>query len=110
MSSVDTSPWAWIKAIMLLVVGIALAEPLIHTVQYFFKSASIPFFFIAFIIVPLATNARGLISAIKAASWKNPRTTSLTFSEIYGSVFMNNVLGFSVLLSLIYFRGLSWDF
>lgn len=23
---------------------------------------------------------------------------------------MNNVLGFSVLLSLVYFRGLSWDF
>ncbi|KAL7218320.1 hypothetical protein ACSBR2_011565 [Camellia fascicularis] len=111
---VDTSPWAWIKAIMLLVVGIALlgvlAEPLIHSVQYFSKSASIPSFFIAFILVPLATNARGSISAIKAASWKNPRTTSLTFSEIYGSVFMNNILGFSVLLSLIYFRGLSWDF
>ncbi|KAI8009855.1 Sodium/calcium exchanger NCL1 [Camellia lanceoleosa] len=65
---VDTSPWAWIKAIMLLVVGIALAEPLIHSVQYFSKSASIPSFFIAFIIVPLATNARGSISAIKAAS------------------------------------------
>ncbi|CAL5390754.1 unnamed protein product [Camellia sinensis] len=111
---VDASPWAWIKAIMLLVVGIALlgvlAEPLIHSVQYFSKSASIPSFFIAFILVPLATNARGSISAIKAASWKNPRTTSLTFSEIYGSVFMNNILGFSVLLSLIYFRGLSWDF
>ncbi|KAE9445601.1 hypothetical protein C3L33_22506, partial [Rhododendron williamsianum] len=29
---------------------------------------------------------------------------------IYGGVFMNNVLGLSVLLSLVYFRGLSWEF
>ncbi|XP_057460921.1 sodium/calcium exchanger NCL2-like isoform X1 [Actinidia eriantha] len=112
--SVDRSYWAWTKAIMLLVVGVAilgvLAEPLIDSVQNFSQSANIPSFFISFILVPLATNARGAISAITASSRKTPRTTSLTFSEIYGGVFMNNVLGFCVLLSLIYFRGLSWDF
>lgn len=30
--------------------------------------------------------------------------------QIYGTVFMNNILGLVVLLSLIYFRGLVWDF
>uniref|UniRef100_A0A162A925 EF-hand domain-containing protein n=1 Tax=Daucus carota subsp. sativus TaxID=79200 RepID=A0A162A925_DAUCS len=30
--------------------------------------------------------------------------------EIYDGVFMNNVLGFSVLLSVVYFRGLVWHF
>lgn len=30
--------------------------------------------------------------------------------QIYGTVLMNNLLGLSVLLSLIYFRGLSWSF
>ncbi|XP_059661463.1 sodium/calcium exchanger NCL2-like [Cornus florida] len=112
--SVDKSPWAWIKAIMLLVVGIVilavLAEPLIESVENFSNAASLPSFFISFILVPLATNARVATSAIKASSRKKPRTTSLTFSEIYGGVFMNNILGFSVLLSIIYFRGLSWDF
>ncbi|KAA8523970.1 hypothetical protein F0562_010599 [Nyssa sinensis] len=112
--SVERSPLEWIKAIMLLVVGIVmlavLAEPLIYSVQSFSKTANISPFFVSFILVPLATNARQATSAIKAASLKNPRATSLTFSEIYGGVFMNNILGFSVLLSLIYFRGLSWDY
>nr|XP_043624743.1 sodium/calcium exchanger NCL2-like isoform X2 [Erigeron canadensis] len=111
---VDRSSWAWTKAIMLLVLGIAmlalLAEPLIHSVQSVSSAANIPSFFISFILVPLATNARATISAIKTASQRHKRTTSLTFSEIYDGVFMNNVLGFSVLLAVIYFRGLTWDF
>lgn len=112
--SIKKCVWAWTKAIMLLVVGIVmlalLAEPLIQSVHNFSKSANIPSFFISFMLVPLATNARGAISAIKAASRKKARTTSLAFSEIYGGVFMNNLLGFSVLLSLIYLCGLSWRF
>ncbi|KAK9265345.1 hypothetical protein L1049_027214 [Liquidambar formosana] len=110
----EKSPWAWLKAIMFLVVGIVilaiLAEPLIESVQNFSKAASIPSFFISFILVPLATTARAATSAIKAARRKKSRTTSLTFSEIYSGVFMNNILGFCVLLSLIYARGLTWDF
>ncbi|XP_059663988.1 sodium/calcium exchanger NCL1-like [Cornus florida] len=112
--SVDRSPWAWTKATMLVVVGIVilavLAEPLVHSVQDFSKRPNLPSFFISFILVPLATSSRVAISAIKPVSRKKPRTTSLTFSEIYGGVFMNNVVGFSVLLVLVYFRGLSWDF
>ncbi|KAK9078216.1 hypothetical protein SSX86_002273 [Deinandra increscens subsp. villosa] len=111
---VDRSSWAWTKAIMLLVLGIAmlalLAEPLIHSVQNVSSAANIPSFFVSFILVPLATNARAAISAIKTASKGKKRTTSLTFSELYDGVFMNNVLGFSVLLAVIYFRGLAWEF
>ncbi|KAF7140596.1 hypothetical protein RHSIM_Rhsim06G0204300 [Rhododendron simsii] len=112
--TVDRYLWAWMKAIMLLVAGIAilavLAEPLIESVQSFSQSATLPSFFVSFILVPLATNARGAIAAITAARRKKPRTTSLTFSEICGGVFMNNVLGLTVLLSLVYFRGLLWEF
>ncbi|XP_071691916.1 sodium/calcium exchanger NCL2-like [Rutidosis leptorrhynchoides] len=111
---VDRSNWAWTKAIMMLVLGITmlalLAEPLIHSVQNVSSSANIPSFFVSFIFVPFATNARAAISAIKTASKKNERTTSLTFSELYDGVFMNNVLGFFVLLAVIYFRGLAWEF
>ncbi|PWA89142.1 sodium/calcium exchanger membrane region, EF-hand domain pair [Artemisia annua] len=111
---VDRSGWAWTKAIMSLVLGITmlglLAEPLIHSVQNVSSAANISSFFIAFIVVPLATNARAAISAIKTASHRNERTTSLTFSELYDGVYMNNVLGFFVLLAVIYIRGLTWEF
>lgn len=111
---VDRSARAWVKAIFLLVVGIVtlavLAEPLIHSVQKFATSANIPSFYVAFVLVPLATSARTAISAIRAVRDKIPKNTRLTFSEIYDGVFMNNVLGFSVLLSVVYFRGLVWHF
>ncbi|KAI3716232.1 hypothetical protein L6452_23431 [Arctium lappa] len=111
---VDRSRWAWTKAIMLLMLGIAmlalLAEPLIHSVQNVSGAANVPSFFVSFILVPVATNARAAISAIQTVNQRNERTTSLTFSELYDGVFMNNVLGFSVLLAVIYFRGLTWDF
>ncbi|CAK7350082.1 unnamed protein product [Dovyalis caffra] len=111
---VDKSSWAWFKAVMSMVLGVimlsVLAEPLIHSVQNFSKEARIPSFFVSFVLVPLATNARAATSAITTACRKKSRTTSLTFSEIYGGVFMNNVLGFSVLLFLIYARGLTWEF
>ncbi|KAL3652603.1 hypothetical protein CASFOL_002284 [Castilleja foliolosa] len=111
---IDKSVLAWTKAISLVLLGIImlglLAEPLIHSVQNLSNAAMIPSFFIAFIFVPIATNARISISAISEARRKKTNITSLTFSEIYSTVLMNNLLGFSVLLSLIYFRGLSWNF
>ncbi|KAF6155976.1 hypothetical protein GIB67_039307 [Kingdonia uniflora] len=104
----------WIKSISLLLLGIAilflLAEPLIDSVQKFSKAASIPPFFISFILIPLATKFREASSAIKSAGHKKRRITSLAFSEIYGGVFMNNMLGLTALLSLVYARGLTWDF
>ncbi|KAJ6949888.1 sodium/calcium exchanger NCL2-like [Populus alba x Populus x berolinensis] len=113
-NAVDKSSWAWFKAIMSMVLGAAilsvLAEPLTQSVQNFSEDAGIPSFFVAFVLVPLATNARAATSAITTASRKKSITTSLTFSEIYGGVFMNNVIGCSVLLSLIYARGLTWEF
>ncbi|XP_048130101.1 sodium/calcium exchanger NCL2-like isoform X2 [Rhodamnia argentea] len=111
---VEKSSWIWVKSISLLLLGViivsVLAEPLISSVQSFSTSAGIPSFFVSFILVPLATNARGATAAIKACRHKKARTTSLTFSEIYGEVFMSNMLGFCILLSLIYARNLTWEF
>lgn len=71
---------------MLLALGIVmlglLAEPLIQSVQNLSAAANVPSFFISFILVPLATNARIGISAITEARHKKQRTTSLTFSEV----------------------------
>ncbi|KAM0072201.1 putative EF-hand domain, sodium/calcium exchanger membrane region, EF-hand domain pair [Helianthus debilis subsp. tardiflorus] len=102
------------KAIILLIVGIfmliVLAEPLVESVRRFSESVNIEPFYVSFILVPLATNARTAIAAIRAANQKRHKTTSLTFSEIYHKVFLNNILGFCVLVSVIYFRGFTWHF
>ncbi|KAL6570642.1 hypothetical protein OROGR_000192 [Orobanche gracilis] len=111
---VDKSTLAWAKAIGLIVLGLVmlgiLAEPLIQSVRKFSADASVPSFYVAFVFVPLATNSRITVSAINESRRKKLQITSLTMSEIYGTVFMNNILGLAVLVSLIYFRNLSWTF
>jgi Ca2+/Na+ antiporter len=103
-----------LKAVMMLLLGTiiaaAFADPLVDAVDEFSSATSIPSFFISFIVLPIATNSSEAVSAIIFASRKKIRTASLTFSELYGAVTMNNVLCLSVFLALVYLRGLTWDF
>ncbi|KAE8677796.1 Sodium/calcium exchanger family protein / calcium-binding EF hand family protein isoform 2 [Hibiscus syriacus] len=102
------------KAVLMLLLGTliaaAFADPLVDAVDNFSDATSIPSFFISFIALPLATNSSEAVSAIIFATRKKQRTASLTFSELYGAVTMNNVLCLSVFLALVYVRGLTWNF
>ncbi|CAM8957655.1 unnamed protein product [Rhodiola kirilowii] len=110
----ENPKWTSVKAGMLLLLGTliaaAFADPLVDAVDNFSDATSIPSFFISFIALPLATNSSEAVSAIIFASRKKVTTASLTFSELYGAVTMNNVLCLSVFLALVYARGLTWDF
>lgn len=114
VSEVDNPYKIYLKAVMLMLGGAILAgifaDPLVDAVDNFSDATSIPSFFISFIIMPLATNSSEGVSAIIFASRKKKRTASLTYSEIYGAVTMNNTLCLGVFLAIIYFRGLDWDF
>lgn len=112
--SIENPTWTCFKAIALLLLGTAMAaafaDPLVDAVHNFSSATNIPSFFISFIAMPLATNSSEAVSAIIFASRKKQRTLSLTFSEVYGGVTMNNTLCLAVFLSLVYIRGLTWDF
>ncbi|XP_042467785.1 sodium/calcium exchanger NCL1-like [Zingiber officinale] len=114
VESVDKPGLTIFKAILLLLLGTLLAaifaDPLVDAVDNFSLATSIPSFFISFIAMPLATNSSEAVSSIIFARRKKQRTSSLTFSEIYGGVTMNNTLCLAVFLALVYFRGLTWDF
>ncbi|KAG2372009.1 Sodium/calcium exchanger [Vigna angularis] len=111
---IENAKWTSIKAVLLLLLGTiiaaAFADPLVDVVDNFSEATSIPAFFISFIALPLATNSSEAVSAIIFASRDKRQTASLTFSELYGAVTMNNVLCLSVFLALVYARGLTWDF
>ncbi|XP_076908333.1 sodium/calcium exchanger NCL-like [Bidens hawaiensis] len=111
---VDDPRGTTIKAVLYLLIGTfiaaAFADPLVDAVSNFSAATSIPSFFISFIALPLATNSSEAVSAIIFASRKKQRSASLTFSELYGAVTMNNILCLSVFLALVYVRGLTWDF
>ncbi|KAL8141268.1 hypothetical protein V2J09_007289 [Rumex salicifolius] len=103
-----------IKALLMLLAGTLIAavfaDPLVDAVDEFSDATGIPSFFISFIALPLATNSSEAVSAIIFSSRKKKKTASLTFSELYGAVTMNNVLCLAVFLALVYIRGLTWDF
>ncbi|XP_030550188.1 sodium/calcium exchanger NCL-like [Rhodamnia argentea] len=111
---VENTKLITLKAVLLLVLGTivagAFADPLVDAVDNFSDASGIPTFFISFIALPLATNSSEAVSAIIFASRKKQRTASLTFSELYGAVTMNNLLCLSVFLAIVYIRGLTWDF
>ncbi|KAL3638515.1 hypothetical protein CASFOL_017886 [Castilleja foliolosa] len=114
VEGVENPKWTSIKAGLLLLLGTAIAasfaDPLVDAVDNFSNATKIPTFFISFIALPLATNSSEAVSAIIFSSRKKLRSASLTFSEIYGAVTMNNALCLSVFLALVYVRGLVWDF
>ncbi|KAF3442447.1 hypothetical protein FNV43_RR16363 [Rhamnella rubrinervis] len=114
VEGVENPKWVTCRAVLMLFIGTviaaAFADPLVDAVDNFSDATSIPTFFISFIALPLATNSSEAVSAIIFASRKKMRTASLTFSELYGAVTMNNVLCLSVFLALVYVRGLTWDF
>lgn len=114
VEGVENPKWVTIKAVLFLLLGTAIAaafaDPLVDAVDNFSSATNIPSFFISFIALPLATNSSEAVSAIIFATRKKIRSASLTFSELYGAVTMNNVLCLSVFLALVYVRGLTWDF
>nr|XP_023907306.1 sodium/calcium exchanger NCL2-like isoform X1 [Quercus suber] len=103
----------YIKAAFLLILGTAitvlLAQPLMQTLQEFSTAVNIPSFLVSYVVIPLALNYRQTLRAITSARQKTEKAISLTFSEIYNGVFMNNMMGLAIFLALVYIRDLSWD-
>ncbi|XP_073146572.1 sodium/calcium exchanger NCL-like [Henckelia pumila] len=106
--------WALMISVVRVLFGIVvltfLGGPLMESILGLSYSMSLPSFCISFVIVPLAMNARALIAAILPASRKSERSASLTFSEIYGGVIMNNISGLTTLLAIVYAKDLTWDY
>jgi hypothetical protein len=51
-----------------------------------------------------------VISSFQFALKKRKRNISLTYSQIYGAVTMNNTLCLGLFLFIVHARGLTWDF
>ncbi|KAE7995796.1 hypothetical protein FH972_000564 [Carpinus fangiana] len=103
----------YVKAGFLIVLGtaitIVLAQPLMETLQDFSSAVNISSFMVSYVVIPFAMNYRQVLSTIISAREKTEKAISLTFSEIYNEVFMNNMMGLATFLALVYIRDLSWD-
>ncbi|KAJ7298459.1 hypothetical protein O6H91_Y577200 [Diphasiastrum complanatum] len=101
-------------AILLIVGGTLLAavfaDPLVDAIDNFSKASGIPNFFISFVATPLATTSSEAISSLMFATRRRKRYISMTCSQIYGAVAMNNTLCLGIFLAIVAARGLIWDF
>eukprot|EP00897_Mesotaenium_endlicherianum_P006020 jgi/Mesen1/5446/ME000271S04468 len=86
------------------------ADPMVDSITNFSTASGIPSFFVAFVVSPLASNASELVSSLLFAMKKKKKTISLTYSQVYGAITMNNTLCLGVFLILVYVRGIVWVF
>ncbi|KAL5729969.1 hypothetical protein ACHQM5_002856 [Ranunculus cassubicifolius] len=113
-SNVYTSFWRYVQAASLLVLGttmiVFLATPLIRTVVSFASAVNVPSIYVSYIMVPMVVNFRRARAAIRAIRKRRSQSASLTLSMIYSAAFMNNIVGVSAFLGIVYARSLVWDF
>ncbi|XP_016571827.1 sodium/calcium exchanger NCL2 isoform X2 [Capsicum annuum] len=109
--------WEFCKSLFQVILGVAIltlcADPIMDNIIRLAQAIGVPSFFLSFVIVPLAVNARTAITAITLLSSANKQsstTSSLTFSEIYVGVIMNNIMGMSTVLTVLYGKDLRWEY
>ncbi|XP_030928302.1 sodium/calcium exchanger NCL1-like isoform X3 [Quercus lobata] len=114
MQVIGNLKWVVCKTILMLLLGILVAsffaDPLVDVVDNFAIATRIPSFFISFIILPFAGCSDVVLALFLVSREKPSIVGKLTFSEIYRLVTVNNIIGLSIFLSLIYIRNLEWYF
>ncbi|CAL9235466.1 unnamed protein product [Arabidopsis halleri] len=93
-----------------ILIVLFLAKPFMMNIQLLSISAGIPSIYIVFAMVPFARNLKNTLSTRFCRGKDKKRISSNTFSEIYKDVTMNNLMGMSVILAIVYTRGLTWKY
>eukprot|EP01023_Acetabularia_acetabulum_P009582 TRINITY_DN14322_c0_g1_i4.p1 TRINITY_DN14322_c0_g1~~TRINITY_DN14322_c0_g1_i4.p1 ORF type:complete len:538 (+),score=100.69 TRINITY_DN14322_c0_g1_i4:35-1648(+) len=102
------------QAILYLIISTVLcavfSDPLVKSMSNFADAINVGPFYVAFVIAPFASNASEFVSSLQFAAKKKMKNISLTFSQVYGAVAMNNTLGLGLFLVLIFHNNLEWQY
>merc|ERR1711862_391862 len=102
------------KAIKHMVLGTVLvlvfSDPMVDVLQEFAYRINISPFYVSFVLAPIAANASEIIASVYYAKKKTSKSISVALSALEGAVAMNNTFCLSILLGLIYFRNLVWEY
>ncbi|KAG2308976.1 hypothetical protein Bca52824_028724 [Brassica carinata] len=97
------------QVIIGILIVLFLAKPFMMNIELLSTSAGIPSFYIVFVMIPLARNLKNTLSARFCRPKDKAKISSHTFSEIYKDITMNNLMGLSIILGVVYARGLTWN-
>jgi len=102
------------RSIWMMGVGTVLvlifSDPMVDALSNWGTRTGIPAFYISFVLAPLASNASELLSAYTYAAKKSQKSITTSLSTLVGAACMNNTFCLGIFLSLVYFRGLAWQF
>ncbi|GKA87873.1 sodium/calcium exchanger NCL1-like protein [Tanacetum coccineum] len=84
--------------------------PFMQSVIQFSNALEIPFLFTSFVVAPFFMNARSMVIFAFSPSHKEKSNInhSLPFFELYSGLVMNNLMGLTTLLAIVYIKGLTW--
>jgi Ca2+/Na+ antiporter len=89
---------------------VMFSDPMVDVLQEVAVKVNIPPFYVSFVLAPLASNASEVIASMYYATKKTRKTMTVSMTALEGAASMNNTFCLSILLGLIYFRGLAWSF
>ncbi|CAN8316068.1 unnamed protein product [Cochlearia groenlandica] len=101
---------AVLKVVGGMVIVLFLAKPFMMNIGLLSVSAGVPSFYSVFAVIPLVRNLKNTLSAHFCRKKDKARIASEKFSEIYRDVTMNNLMGMSITLAIVYTKGLKWDY
>jgi len=103
-----------LRAFKMLATGTLLvlyfSDPMVEVMQEIAVKASIPPFYVSFVLAPLASNSSEVLASMFYARKKTRKTMTVSLSALEGAACMNNTFCLSIFMGLIYFRGLAWQY
>jgi Ca2+/H+ antiporter len=102
------------RAFTLLAMGtflvVLFSDPMVEVLQEVANRINVSPFYVSFVLAPLASNASEVIASVYYAGKKTRKTITVSMTTLEGAASMNNTFCLSILLGLIYFRGLVWAY
>jgi Ca2+/Na+ antiporter len=89
---------------------VLFSDPMVEVLQEVANRINVSPFYVSFVLAPLASNASEVIASVYYAGKKTRKTITVSMTTLEGAASMNNTFCLSILLGLIYFRGLVWAY
>jgi len=89
---------------------IVFSDPMVDVMANVGNRLTVPPFYVAFILAPLASNASEFIASFAYAGKKSKKTITVALSALEGAACMNNTFCLAIFMGLCYFKQLAWKF
>jgi len=99
----------WMMGIGTVVV-LLFSDPMVDVLSSLGNLLTIPPFYVAFVLAPVASNASELIASIAYAKKKSQKTITISLAALEGAACMNNTFCLFIFLCLIFSQNLAWEF